>query len=159
MQRRPLGRESSEYRGDTLDSADFIHCSDAEQLIGVANSKFKGHSDLLLTPRDSSPLPRCSPSGYVCRFARRRSRPYSHLDCHIVPRVSDHRGLFERGDARCVVANLFEHGVGVLAEHRRRRADTAGGVRQLDRYPQHLHRSGLGVGHRQHHHSFQKLRV
>ncbi len=45
---------AGEYRGDTLDSEGFIHCSDAHQLIAVANASFHGTSDLLVLEIDSS---------------------------------------------------------------------------------------------------------
>lgn len=37
----------SDYRGDTLDSQGFIHCSTAEQLVPVANRFFHGRNDLI----------------------------------------------------------------------------------------------------------------
>ncbi len=43
-----------EYRGDTLDSQGFIHCSHAHQLIAVANANFHGTSDLLVLEIDPS---------------------------------------------------------------------------------------------------------
>jgi uncharacterized protein (DUF952 family) len=36
------------YRGDTLDSQGFIHCSTADQLTRVANRFFRGQSGLVL---------------------------------------------------------------------------------------------------------------
>lgn len=36
------------YRGDTLDSRGFIHCSTASQLTGVANRFFRGQTGLVL---------------------------------------------------------------------------------------------------------------
>lgn len=36
------------YRGDTLDAEGFIHFSTPEQVIQVANARFKGHTGLLL---------------------------------------------------------------------------------------------------------------
>lgn len=41
-------RKIKEYRGDTLESEGFIHCSTSEQVIEVADSLFKGAPDLLL---------------------------------------------------------------------------------------------------------------
>ena len=40
--------KTGEYRGDTLSTEGFIHCSTLEQVIEVANYLFKGVSDLLL---------------------------------------------------------------------------------------------------------------
>lgn len=36
------------YRGDTLESEGFIHCSTPEQLVEVANRLFRGRADLWL---------------------------------------------------------------------------------------------------------------
>lgn len=36
------------YRGDTLETEGFIHCSTIEQVIDVANFRFAGRTDLLL---------------------------------------------------------------------------------------------------------------
>ena len=36
------------YRGDTLETDGFIHCSLPEQVIPVANAMFKGQTDLVL---------------------------------------------------------------------------------------------------------------
>jgi 2-C-methyl-D-erythritol 4-phosphate cytidylyltransferase len=40
------------YRGDTLDSEGFIHCSAAHQVVPVANSVFRGRQDLVLLSID-----------------------------------------------------------------------------------------------------------
>ena len=42
------GKGSEAYRGDTLDSEGFIHCSEAHQVVAVANTFFLGRTDLLL---------------------------------------------------------------------------------------------------------------
>ena len=48
------------YRADSLDSEGFIHCSTTEQVVRVANSFYKGQSDLVLlcieTEQLQSPL-------------------------------------------------------------------------------------------------------
>jgi uncharacterized protein (DUF952 family) len=36
------------YQGDTLASEGFIHCSEAHQVVGVANAIFQGREDLVL---------------------------------------------------------------------------------------------------------------
>jgi len=36
------------YRGDSLITEGFIHCSTAAQVVDVANQRFKGQSDLVL---------------------------------------------------------------------------------------------------------------
>ena len=36
------------YRGDTLDTDGFIHCSTIDQILGPANLRFHGQHDLLL---------------------------------------------------------------------------------------------------------------
>ena len=43
---------SGVYRGDTLDSQGFIHCSTAGQLVRVANQRFAGVSGLVLLAID-----------------------------------------------------------------------------------------------------------
>jgi uncharacterized protein (DUF952 family) len=42
------------YRGDTLDSEGFIHCSTAGQLVPVANRFFHGRRDLIVLVIDDS---------------------------------------------------------------------------------------------------------
>jgi uncharacterized protein (DUF952 family) len=44
------------YRGDTLDAEGFIHFSTPEQVIRVANARFKGHTGLLLAVVDTETL-------------------------------------------------------------------------------------------------------
>ena len=44
------------YRGDTLDSEGFIHCSAVHQVLAVANSLFRGRGDLALLCIDDSKL-------------------------------------------------------------------------------------------------------
>ena len=39
---------SGVYRGDTLDTEGFIHCSTIAQVLGPANIRFRGQQDLLL---------------------------------------------------------------------------------------------------------------
>ena len=39
---------AGEYRGDTLDSDGFIHCSTRQQVVEVANANFRGQRDLVL---------------------------------------------------------------------------------------------------------------
>ena len=41
-------KESGEYRGDTLATEGFIHCSTPEQVVEVANLRFSGRPDLCL---------------------------------------------------------------------------------------------------------------
>ena len=36
------------YRGDTLDAEGFVHCSLATQVVGVADARFRGRTDLVL---------------------------------------------------------------------------------------------------------------
>ena len=47
---------STEYRGDSLESEGFIHCSTWAQLLGVANHWFPGRDDLLLLKIDPASL-------------------------------------------------------------------------------------------------------
>lgn len=44
------------YRGDTLDTEGFIHCSTAEQVVDTANFLFRGREDLLLLAIDEALL-------------------------------------------------------------------------------------------------------
>lgn len=44
------------YRGDTLETEGFIHCSDADQVADTANFLFGGRTDLLLLEIDPSAL-------------------------------------------------------------------------------------------------------
>lgn len=47
-------KEKNEYRGDTLDSEGFIHCSTPEQIDEVAQCLFKGKKDLMLLEIDET---------------------------------------------------------------------------------------------------------
>ncbi len=47
-------QEAGAYRGDTLDSEGFIHCSTPAQVVEVANARFRGTSDLLLLDIDTN---------------------------------------------------------------------------------------------------------
>jgi len=47
-------RFAGAYRGDTLDTEGFIHCSTAEQVVKVATAHFPGRTDLVLLCIDSS---------------------------------------------------------------------------------------------------------
>ena len=42
------------YRGDTLDTEGFIHCATRDQVLDVANARFRGRPDLVLLCIDSS---------------------------------------------------------------------------------------------------------
>jgi uncharacterized protein (DUF952 family) len=41
-------KESGDYRGDTLATEGFIHCSTPEQVVEVANLRFRARTDLCL---------------------------------------------------------------------------------------------------------------
>jgi uncharacterized protein (DUF952 family) len=41
-------RESGSYRGDTLETEGFIHCSRPQQVVPVANAFYRGRADLVL---------------------------------------------------------------------------------------------------------------
>lgn len=45
-------QQAGAYRGDTLDSEGFIHCSTPQQVVGVANARFRGTPDLVLLAID-----------------------------------------------------------------------------------------------------------
>lgn len=47
-------RACGSYRGDTLASQGFIHCSTPEQVIPVANAVFRGQDDLVLLCIDTA---------------------------------------------------------------------------------------------------------
>lgn len=47
-------RFAGSYRGDTLDTEGFIHCSTPEQVVRVANAMFRGRDDLVLLCIESS---------------------------------------------------------------------------------------------------------
>ena len=48
--------DADTYRGDTLATEGFIHCSDIDQVIDVANFRFKGRTDLLILTVDPERL-------------------------------------------------------------------------------------------------------
>ena len=50
------GSRGGSYRGDTLDSEGFIHCSTAQQVAAVATERFRGRGDLLLLSIDPARL-------------------------------------------------------------------------------------------------------
>ena len=47
---------AGEYRGDTLATEGFIHCSREDQITEVANTRFRGRNDLVLVHIDDSRL-------------------------------------------------------------------------------------------------------
>ena len=47
-------QQVGEYRGDTLLSEGFIHCSQINQVLFVANARFKGREDLVLLSIDET---------------------------------------------------------------------------------------------------------
>jgi len=49
-------RRLGEYRGDTLDTEGFIHCSTAEQVIRTANRVFSGRAGLVVLKIDPTQL-------------------------------------------------------------------------------------------------------
>lgn len=46
-------QEAGAYRGDTLDSEGFIHCSTPAQVVEVANARFRGAPALVLLDIDT----------------------------------------------------------------------------------------------------------
>ena len=51
-----LAHDAGVYRGDTLDSEGFIHCSLPGQVVGVANERFAGRRGLVLLSIDTDRL-------------------------------------------------------------------------------------------------------
>ena len=47
-------RFAGAYRSETLDTEGFIHCSTRDQVLKVANTRFRGRDDLVLLCIDSS---------------------------------------------------------------------------------------------------------
>lgn len=47
-------RATGVYRGDTLDSEGFIHCSLVRQVVDVANARFRGQQGLVLLQIDTA---------------------------------------------------------------------------------------------------------
>ncbi|SRR5487761_330340 len=66
-------KSKGEYRGDTLDSDGFIHCSTPSQLIGVANAAHRGEKDLLLLCIDTSKVK------HEIKYERSRTKLYPHI--------------------------------------------------------------------------------
>ncbi len=50
--RAAFDESAAEYRGDTLESEGFIHCSEAHQVMGVLDAVFLGSDDLVLLEID-----------------------------------------------------------------------------------------------------------
>jgi uncharacterized protein (DUF952 family) len=49
-------QEAGAYTADSLDSEGFIHCSERQQVVWVANTRFRGRMDLVLLHIDPSRL-------------------------------------------------------------------------------------------------------
>lgn len=49
-------QQAGAYRGDTLESEGFIHCSTVAQVIRVADARFQGRTDLILLVIDTGRL-------------------------------------------------------------------------------------------------------
>ena len=89
---------TSDYQGDTLDSEGFIHCSEAHQLWMVANSLFRGQSDLLLLSIDptrlSAEIRYESPRGSTELFPHVYGPLNREAVVSVEPLVADSRGRF-----------------------------------------------------------------
>ncbi len=66
-------KPSGEYRGDTLASQGFIHCSTPSQVVGVANAIHKGQKDLVLLCIDTSKV---HPE---IKYEKSRMKLYPHI--------------------------------------------------------------------------------
>ncbi|HLG54750.1 MAG TPA: DUF952 domain-containing protein [Vicinamibacterales bacterium] len=49
-------QEAGAYTADSLDTEGFIHCSERQQVVSVANMRFRGRMDLVLLHIDPSRL-------------------------------------------------------------------------------------------------------
>lgn len=97
------GRAAGSYRPEMFASEGFIHCSTAEQLIAVANARFRGQSGLILltidTDRVAHPIRYENLEGGALLFPH----IYGELDPDAVVQASEFRpgtdGYFTRPDA------------------------------------------------------------
>ncbi|MBN2044064.1 MAG: DUF952 domain-containing protein [Anaerolineales bacterium] len=79
---------SDYYRGDTLDTEGFIHCSTLEQVAGTANLFFRGREDLLLLKINPEKLK--SPLNYeVAGDGRLFPHIYGPLEVEAVVALAD----------------------------------------------------------------------
>jgi uncharacterized protein (DUF952 family) len=49
-------QETGAYTADSIDTEGFIHCSEPQQVVWVANTRFRGRTDLVLLHIDPSRL-------------------------------------------------------------------------------------------------------
>lgn len=80
--------ETSHYEGDTLKTEGFIHCSDASQVLRVANARFRERRDLVLLeidPRKLAAELRYEDGGEGELFPH----VYGPLNCNAVTEVRD----------------------------------------------------------------------
>lgn len=90
-------RATGSYRGDTLDSEGFIHCSLAHQVVFVANDRFRGQQGLVLLQIDTA---RAAPEiKYEGAGEELFPHIYGPLDVEAVSKVydfvPDEHGLFQ----------------------------------------------------------------
>jgi uncharacterized protein (DUF952 family) len=80
------GRVGDTYQGNTLESEGFLHCSNVNQVVAVANALFRGQKDLVLL------LIRASRVASPIRYEGATSEVYPHiygpLNCDAVIAVS-----------------------------------------------------------------------
>ena len=82
---------AGEYRGDTLETEGFIHCSERHQVAGVANAIFAGRADLVLLTIEPAKV------GSEVRYERAPdgAGPFPHiygpLNTNAVARFSEYR--------------------------------------------------------------------
>jgi uncharacterized protein (DUF952 family) len=63
------------YRDDSLETEGFIHCSTPEQVIGVANERFHGRTDLVLLCIDPANLD----APLVCEDCYESGQEFPHI--------------------------------------------------------------------------------
>jgi len=92
------GKLAGVYRGDTLDSKGFIHCSTPRQVIKVANALFRAQKELVLLCIESDKV-RAEIRYEGCGGGERYPHIYGPLNIDAVIRVLDfepgENGVFE----------------------------------------------------------------
>jgi uncharacterized protein (DUF952 family) len=80
-------RDQGTYRGDTLESEGFLHCSNVNQVLPVANTFFRARHDLVLLLIQTSRV--VSPIKYEGATSELYPHIYGPLNCDAVIAVYD----------------------------------------------------------------------